>query len=244
MAPIRISVDGAGGGNGDLTIDGSATVDVSASATLRLRGTTQTSVGNAGNLRLAADQGGTRLATSNDFSVSAVPQNQTMAFSCLVGPGCASHAFPGSADVVGIKVSHTWESDSTNTGDLDQTDIAERVEDDGTGGSLSGIATVTSGYLGVGTISLVDEHSINHPPSASGFLLQKQTQMFKDLRSGAADIPMTNSGYRIGQFILPVPGGGAPGAFQLTVMKFGSTQTAVGVRSNAGTGSVSRTQNI
>jgi hypothetical protein len=101
MAPVTLSIDGAGGGNSNATIDGAATVDLTNTAAVRLRGTAQTSVGNAGNLRLVAEQGGTRLATSNAFSVSAIPQNFSITFNSLI-TGARR----------GIRVNNHWESDS------------------------------------------------------------------------------------------------------------------------------------
>lgn len=242
MRSITLSLDGAGGGNGSATINGAATASLTGSSVVRLRGVNQTAVGNVGNLRLVADQGSTRLATSNAFSVSSVPQNHTISFACRIGPGCPSIL---SGTPHGIKVDHTWESDSGVVADLNQTDISERVEIDSQGGSMSSISLTTSGYLGVGTTSLRDEHSVG--ASSTGFLVLKQTQMFKDLRTGASDIPVTNSGYRIGHFILPIPGTGVFGLFQdfrLTTRKFGSTETALSVSSNAGSGSVVRSENL
>jgi outer membrane protein OmpA-like peptidoglycan-associated protein len=244
MLPITLSIEGAGGGNGTATIDGAATVDLTASAAVRLRGVDQTDVGKAGNLKLVADQGGTRLAASNNFSVSTIPQNHTIAFNCLIpDPGCPSSVLPG--DVRGFKVTHTWESDSNVTSDLDKTDISEEVEVESSGGSLTG-SGITSGYLGEGTLSLVDEHG-TPAMSSTGFRVTKQTQKFKDNRTGAVDIPVTNSGYRIGRFILPKPGTGFLGFFQdfeITTSKFGFATTANGVSSGAGSGSVTRTQDI
>jgi len=244
MLPITLSIAGAGGGNGVATINGAATLDLTASATVQLRGVDQTDVGNAGNLRLVADQGGTRLVTSNNFSVSAIPQNHNIVFNCLIPDTCPSGFLTG--DVRGFKVTHTWESDSTVVGDLNKTDISERVEVESSGGSLSSTSGITSGYLGEGTLSLVDEHSIT-AMSSTGFSVTKQTQMFKDNRTGAVDIPVTNSGYKIGRFILPIPGTGFLGFFQdfeITTMKFGFATTALGVSSGAGSGSVTRTQRI
>ena len=235
MLPVTLSVDGAGGGNGSATINGLPTVDLTASSAINLRGVDQTDPGRAGNLSLVATQGSTRLATSNAFSVSSVPEDMVITFVRLVTGGSR-----------GIVVRHTWSSDSGVVADLDQTDVSEQVEIDRRGGSLASIGLTTSGYLGTGTTSLTDTHSIP-ALSSSGFFVAKQTEMFKDQRTGAVDIPMKNSGYRLGHFITAIPGTGFLGigvSFEATAMKFGFANTANGIRSDAGSGSVTRTQPI
>ena len=235
MRPITLSIDGAGGGNGDATINGAAAVDVTSTTTVALRGTTQTSVGNAGNLRLVAHQGGTRLAASNGFSISSIPQNMNITFASLV-TGASR----------GFVVRHTWESDSGVVNDLNQTDVSERYETDSESGSLAGLTWRTSGYLGTGTTNLIDTHSVP-AVSSPGFVIKKQTEMFKDHRTRAVDIPMTNSGYEVGHFILPIPGTGVLGFFadyEATTMKFGFATTAHGIRSNAGRGFIRRVQRV
>lgn len=234
MAPITLSIDGVGGGNGAATINGAATFDITGTTTVQLRGTTQTSVGNAGSLRLVANQGPTRLAASNTFSVSSVPQNWSMSFLRLV-TGASR----------GIVVQDRWESDSGVVADLDQTEISELVETKRSGGSQAGAGQVVSGFLPGDTFTS-DTHSTPVVRS-TGFSVKSQVSIFNDRRTGATDVPMTNSGYSIGRFILPVPGSGFLGLFQdfnITTMKFGSNETAQGVTSAAGRGSVSRTQRM
>ncbi|MES9991923.1 MAG: hypothetical protein ABW098_08220 [Candidatus Thiodiazotropha sp.] len=183
------------------------------------------------------------MATSNAFSVSAIPQNWSMAFSCLIpNAGCAS-MLPGNRR--GFKVQDSWESDSGVVSDLNETAISEIVEVKDSGGSLSGAGLQTSAFL-PGNLFSTDEHSVP-AHSSTGYSVLSQVSKFNDRRSSATDIPMKNSGYRIGHFILPIAGSGFLGFFadyEITTIKFGSRQTAGGVTSNAGSGSVTRTQRI
>lgn len=235
MRPITLSIDGAGGGNGDASINGAATFDVSSSRSVALRGITQTAIGNAGNLRLIASQGGTLLARSNTFSVSSIPEDLSVSFHSLV-----------TGRSRGFRVDMSWDSDSGVFADLNNTEISERVEEDSRGGSLVGTGAIrTSGYL-PGTVGQRDTHSVA-ALSASGFLLINQTFMFKDNRVGAVDIPLKNSGFRIGHFITPKPGTGVLGFFQdfkATSLKFGQRNRALGIASNAGSGNVKKVQNV
>ncbi|PXX98169.1 eCIS core domain-containing protein [Halomonas sp. LBP4] len=227
MAPITISVDGSGGGNGDLTIDGAATASVTSSTALRLRGTTQTDVGNGGNLSLVAEQGGTRLATSNSFSVSSIPQNWSISFRSLVtGPRR------------GFVVNDRWESDSGVVADLDETEISEIVDPALTSGSLAGVGITVSGFL-PGDSFTTDEHSSSAATTATGTAVLNQVSIFNDDRTGATDIPLTNGGYQITHIIL-----GLPATSIVTTAKNGASVTAGGFTSNAGAGSVIRTQTI
>jgi hypothetical protein len=239
-APVEVRVEGGGGANGAATINGGTSHNfaVTGAQTINLRGTTQTAPGSAGNLRLVARQRGTELARSSGFSVSSIPQNVNFAFSS-----------PITGTNRGFVALGTWQSDSGNITDLDQTDISERVQISTATGSLAGVTLTTSGYLGVGTTSLLDTHSVG-PTSvltSAGNLILEQTQMFKDLRAGAVDIPVTNSGFRIAHLVFPKPGTGFLGigvSFQVLSMKFGAATTALGVRSGAGSGIIIRPQDV
>jgi hypothetical protein len=242
MLPITISLEGAGGGNGTATIDGAATADLSSTMTVNLRGVDQTAVGSGGNLRLVAHQGTTRLAASNRFSVASIPQNWGIAFHSLV-TRCPP---PMTGRCLGFNVQDSWESDSGDVADLDQVDIAERIEFDSRGGSLATLGIRTSHYLSGADTFTRDTHSVR-ALSDSGFWLVKQTSMFRDNRTGAADIPVRNSGYRIGHFILPVPGTGTLGFFsdyEITTMKYGAATTALGISSGPGSGTVTKVQRV
>jgi hypothetical protein len=121
-APVTLSIEGGGGGNGSATVDRAATASVAADTTVKLRGVDQTADGKAGNLRLVAEQGTTRLASSEPFSVAAYPVEIGFAFHAVMSPTVVEgvKAWGASYDL-------TAASDSKVAGDLDLTKIAENV---------------------------------------------------------------------------------------------------------------------
>lgn len=229
MRDVTLSIDGAGGGNGSATIDGAATKDLSADATVQLRGVDQTDVGKAGSLRLVASLGGSRLASSGGFSVSAIPENYTDTFlSLLTGANR------------GFVVQDGWSSDSGVFADLDQTEISEEVQYAAGTGCFAGVGKNNSGYL-PGNILTPDTHSTPVALLTSpGSIIANQTCKFKDNRSGSVDIPMKNSGFKVGRFCMDMPVIGR----QLSTVKLGASTTANGIASNAGTCSVSKMQAV
>ena len=227
--PVILSIDGAGAGNGTATIDGANTKSLKASAKVKLRGKVQTDPGKGGALKLVARQGGSQVATSAGFSVSAIPQNYTDTFVRLVtGPAR------------GFVVQDGWESDSGRFKDLDQTEISEQVEVTLATGCFTGLGKKNSGYL-PGNVLTQDTHSSPVAPMTSvGQRIAQQTCMFKDKRSGSDDIPMTKSGYELIRNVTARPKGGFN--FQLT--KKGKATTANSIASAAGKGNVDKTQKV
>jgi hypothetical protein len=236
MNPVVLSIDGAGGGNGTVTINGGATADLTGSATVRLQGGTQTGVGNAGNLRLVASQGGTELARSNGFSVAAIPQNFSITFNSeLTGARR------------GIIVNNHWESDSGNVADLNEVERSEQVQYMASSGILAGYSGLNSGFLPAHNPPTTDTHStgvamLNGPSAAIGVIgraVAEQVFIFNDRRTGATNIPVTRSGYRltreVGQLSLV---GQYVREFGIT--KAGTATTANGYSSAAGAGTVTR----
>jgi outer membrane protein OmpA-like peptidoglycan-associated protein len=237
-APVTLSIDGGGAANGSATINEvpSQPFVVSGVQALNLRGSTQTSPGNAGGLTLVARQRGAVLASSPGFSVSSIPQNLSIAFSGLVtGPSR------------GFTNSYAWQSDSGVQADLDQAEQSERVQAVQTG-CLSGSHTTTSCYIS-SILGQTDTHSV--PASrCSGTQTNNQSFMFKDKRSGATNIPMTNSGFITRHVITPIPGTGIFGFFQDFMVISSKTGAATSVTdpnpacpagtiaSSAGSGSV------
>lgn len=230
MKPVTLSIEGSGGANGTVTIDGKTTTDLTGPAIVQLRGGTQTTPGKAGNLKLVAEQGGTRLAASAGFSVSAIPQNYTDVFdSELTGA------------TRGFVVQDGWASDSGDIADLDQADISEEVEVTTATGCFVGKGTSTSGYLPANSFTK-DTHST--PVSimtSSGLRIAQQTCKFQDKRAGAVDIPMRNSGYELTRRVIRMPFGVVT---LFRINKEGKATTANGITSGAGVGSITRTQTV
>jgi hypothetical protein len=224
MRDITLSVEGAGGGNGTATINGAATIDLGASATVQLRGVDQTAVGKAGNLRLVASHGSTRLAASAGFSVSAIPQNWSVTLNALVtGPER------------GIDVNNNWESDSGNVADLDEAMRSEQVQYGAGTGCFAGVTGNNSGYRAANSPPLVDHHAAPVGLlTGSGKILAEQTFIFKDNRTGAVDIPARNSGFRLTREVV----GPLLGVLFITTTKAGTATTANGFASAAGSGTV------
>jgi hypothetical protein len=227
--PIILSVDGGGGGNGSVTIDGKATRSLTSSRNVTLAGVEQTAPGNADNLVLTARKGGAVVATSSGFSVSSIPQNYKDVF---------HHKLTGA--VRGFAVQDSWKSDSGAVADLDQTEISEQVEYTSSTGCFSGTGHSNSGYLPGDSFSQ-DSHSTPVAIlTAVGQRIAQQTCEFKDKRTGATDIPMTRSGYTITRDVTAKAGGG----FQIKTTKVGAATTANGIASAAGAGSITRTQDV
>ena len=230
--PVVLSIDGQGASNGTATIDGAATLplETTESRTVDLQGVTQTdgnaqTVGrNAGNLRLVATQAGTRRAASNGFSVSSIPQNLRFT---SVTPDI-------SPEERGFVLVYDWDSDSGVPADLQETEQCERVES-----SASGIfvgQNLRTNPCSSSANPIGDIHTVGNPLAAfrgPGTLITKQTFVFRDHRSGAMDVPMTNSGFLIVRGIFEnVPGPG----FKILTAKAGAATTARGISSGAGTG--------
>jgi peptidoglycan hydrolase-like protein with peptidoglycan-binding domain len=233
-APVRVSIDGAGGGNGSATINGAAEVIVTAAGAfnLALQGVDQTAPGSAGNLTLVARQGTTVLASTVGFSVSSLPQDMSFTFGTLVAD---SHR--------GFTVNYSFDSDSGETGDLDQVQMAERVEIATTLGRFVGMEPFSHPCYSAAVATWTDKHSVRALPAEAGTLIIHQTFMFKDKRTAAQDIPMRSSGFVIGHQARAKPGGG----FEICSAKFGAATTANDqnpkcisdpISSDAGSGSI------
>jgi hypothetical protein len=230
---VTFTVDGAGGASGSATIDGAEQAELSEDGirNLQLRGVDQTSPGSAGGLTLLAEQGGAELARSNPFSVAAIPQNWTVSFRSRIG---GTHR--------GFNVTDHWESDSGQVTDLNETEISEEVQCTESTGCFSGVEGTTSDYM-PGDEFTGDAHAIMvSVMTGPGFTSSNQTSKFRDNRTGAADIPMARSGYVITRTVArTIP---LIGALRVTTEKGGRATTANSITSGAGSGSVSRTQDV
>ncbi|HEV7828516.1 MAG TPA: hypothetical protein VGP04_06615, partial [Pseudonocardiaceae bacterium] len=133
MSPVVIAVAGSGGANGTATVDGAASALVIAGGTVTLRGIAQTTPGNAGKLRLTASLGGRELASSNVFSVAAIPQDMVL-----------TSMTPLTGARRGFIVTQTWSSDSGSVADLDEVQVSELVQYISSIGCFSGLGVANS----------------------------------------------------------------------------------------------------
>jgi hypothetical protein len=232
MRDITLSIDGAGGGNGTATINGAATVDLGASATVQLRGVDQTAPGKAGNLRVLASHGGTRLAASGGFSVSSIPQNFSVTFNSQIS----------TPTMRGLAVNNHWESDSGSVADLDEAERSEQVEYGAATGIWAGVVGGdNSGYLPANNPPLVDNHGTPLARfTGPGSRIAEQVFTFNDKRTGATNIAAIKAGFRLTRTAVT----NAAGKIEFTVDKRGAATTAKGFSSAAGSGTVTKTQVI
>ena len=230
---IIFSTAGASTSNGEVTIDGAATKVQNSTAKLKLKGKTQTAPGSAGNLQIVANQGGKQLATSNSFSVSSIPQNFSVSFVSRLTDGTNW----------GIQVNNDWESDSGKVEDLDEAKRSENVSYPSKTGVFATVNLVpnNSGYRDGHNPPIGDRHRLGPVETLRGFhgdgeIVANQVFTLKDNRTGAADIPVKNSGFTITKGITY----NAESAITtLNVSKTGSNVTANGHYSDAGSGNAS-----
>lgn len=228
---IELSIEGANDTNGKASIDGAATKEVTATGSIALKGTKQTTPGNAGKMVLVAKQGGTVIGRSNAFSVSAIPQNWNITFNSLI-----------QGTKRGIAVNNAWESDSGSLADLDEVERSEKVEyGGGTGIFAATTSGNNSGFLPGNNSPRVDSHGT--PVSmltGEGSITAKQGFIFNDKRTGATNVPARNSGFAITRDVVSNGSGG----FDITTSKVGASHTTRGYAVTAGSGSVSRKQAV
>lgn len=226
MLDVTFSIDGNGGNNGSVTVNGARSADLRAAATLRLRGLNQTKPGNAGNLRLIPKQGTNELARSNGFSVSSVPQNwPTSLVNAVDEP-----------DRIGMIALNSWESDSGNVADLDEVKRREQIELTTKTGPWASASQETSGWRDATMGSIQDSHTSSPRSSYRrvGNKIANQVFTFKCERTGVVDIVARNSGLLISR---EVTAGATAGTFVYTISKVGAAVTANGYSSDAASGS-------
>ena len=228
-APVTVEVDGSGTGAGTVQVNGKASLNVKSSTSLTLKGTVQTSPGSGGGLALVAKQGTTELARTDPFTVSAIPKNYKDTFVRLL-----------TGDQRGFVVQDDWESDSGKFSDLDEAEISELVQVTSSSGSFSGNPSNTSSYLPANSKTKDTHSSATAGLTGPGTRDASQTCMFRDKRTGASDIPMKRSGYSLERVVKAAKGG----KLKFTLTKKGAAVTANGVSSEAGSGYISKTQDV
>lgn len=231
MRDVILSIDGAGGGNGTVTINGASSVSLSnGTHTLKLRGVNQTGVGNAGNLMLKAHQGGIEIASSQGFSVAAIPEDFSITFNSVIN----------SRGRRGIAVNNFWESDSRNLVDLNEAERSEQVQYGAGAGAFTGYRGRNSGYLAADRAPTIDRHwvPVAHWLRGPGHIEAQQGFIYNCRRAGDTDIPVKNSGYLLTRDTVENPPGS--GTLEITTTKAGARTSPNGHTTNAGAGSVSR----
>jgi hypothetical protein len=225
MPPVTLSVQGAGAANGTVKINGANSVNLTASATVQLRGVDQTTPSNAGNLKLVARQGTTQLAGSSGFSVSSVPQNWSTSLVSSITDSSA----------VGMVALNSWQSDSNDITDLDEVKRKEQVEVTTATGPWAGAVQGVSSWRDATMGSIQDNHRDSPRASfrAIGSKIAKQVFVFKCARTAVTDIPATNSGLLITRNVTS----GGTGVFNYDISKVGTAVTANGFSSGAASGS-------
>ncbi|GAA3010560.1 hypothetical protein LV75_006704 [Actinokineospora diospyrosa] len=230
MAPITLSVTGVGAG-GVATVNGGATAQVQGNSTVTVAGGDQTAVGHGAQLRVTATLGRRTIAASAPFAVCAIPTDWT---DTLIGPV--------TGDRRGIKVQDGWSSDGAGgIGELAETEISEQVQYSGGTGCFTGINRGTnSGYL-PGHQLTADTHAIAASAlTGEGHLLASQVSTFNEKRTGATDVPMTNSGMEVVRDVRPKSGG----TLEIETSKHGAATAARGFSSAAGTAAISLRQDV
>ncbi len=159
MLPITLKIEGAGDGNGTVTIDGGLTGEISASTTVQLRGQDQSDVGFAEGLRLAAYQGPLRLSASEPFSVAAWPVAIKFMFGEIMSPEIIE-----GIPTWGAKYILDPTPDSGALPDCNKTQITENVLVHSATGIWDGAFHHQSGFIKTKIQS--DSHGIGKPTAA------------------------------------------------------------------------------
>jgi hypothetical protein len=232
-----IDVEGSGGVNGTAVVTAGAAL--TASGTVTVRGDAQTTVGNAGKLRLRASVGGTVIGRSAGFTVAAWPADFSTSRVSDIDTGGA----------VGVAAANAWVSDGSALAELDEVERTERVDIGSrdnppfTSGSGTSATAGTSSFIAGAASPTTDRHSygralIDTSTVRSGFhtLVYRQNFLFNDRRTGTTNAVVQNSGFTITHtaMVLDFPIGGRRST-HLTV-KRGAAVTVEGKATTAGSG--------
>jgi hypothetical protein len=231
---VTLTVAGQSPSNGTVLLDGQSAVTLSSSGSVALTGTTQTAPtplpggGNARHLSLVAQVRGQGTVASAGFSVAAIPENWSETFVKAIR-----------TNYLGLRVQCSYESDSGVLTDLSAVSVREMIQDIQATGILANVRGTPTGYLPATLAdgqpdTLVDTHTLmkSYVRKPGGSEVTAQTHLFRDQRTGAVDIPVTNSGY----LIVRVIARGRKGSWRLTTTEMGAATVAQGFASAAGAG--------
>jgi hypothetical protein len=207
---------------------------------------------NAGNLSVVAQVRGQNAVQSAGFSVAAIPQNFTDMYSQTFTPAAPFTFTQGGPPFVGMGVqdgltSDSVTSDSGSSADLGQVQYEEQLVQAGQGNGVfarTSIAPNTCCYVPAATPAK-DAHAIpiyyltgSGAGMPAGFqqgvgtIAFNQVQVFRDYRTGVVDIPMTNSGFTVGQQITTTIAQDGTVTYHLTTTKAGANEAVTGTNSS------------
>lgn len=249
-----IDVEGSGGANGTARITAGASL--SGSGNVTVRGDTQTTPGNAGNLKIRATVGGTVAGRSAGFTVAAWPADFTTSRVNDIDSGGG----------VGVAASNAWVSDGSGAvSELNETERTERVDIGSrdnppfTSGAGTSTTSGTSGFIAGTASPTTDSHSYARASidtrtltSGSFTLVYRQNFLMNDRRTGVTGRVVQNCGFTITHTVSfsgpapspgPAPGTGSggrsrsPGTWHHQTVKAGAAVTVGGIAATAGSGS-------
>jgi hypothetical protein len=252
---INLSITGQSNNNGMVNINGKNMINITSSGSIELEGIDQTDISgsvdangkivgniglNAGNLLLTVDAHGVTALQSHGFSVAAIPIGYVETFK---SPIDSTHPDPRNTcnhkyNTRGFDVTVVPISDSGSSSDLGGIYISEQVQYVDSklkGGVFNEVASENSTYLSAipdpgnirGDVHSVDATVVKAP---GGTEYVFQTHIFLDLRTGAYDIPVSNSGYVLARKVSQLGTG-----WIITTTEVGAATTANSYGSSAGT---------
>jgi outer membrane protein OmpA-like peptidoglycan-associated protein len=235
--PITITIDGRSMNSGDAAINGQTQIQITNSTPLQIRGTRMSAANFAYNpyLQLAAwwyyDD---LVGESNRFSVSTIAENWSVQFG---DPPYARQRYGYS-----LNADMDWVSDSGSYGDLNACQYVELVSLLNENGGMTG--------MGIGQVDDPNDPDYNdyHPAydqhgtpfehtQKTGYHHLKQLWRIRDLRSNSDWSPSNRSGFEIERRFERDPANSR--CWHLIVRKWGATVEINGMRSEAGSGSIS-----
>ena len=228
---VTIAVDGASATSGSATVNGAANATLTASGSVDLVGTAPPGTAAATTLTLTATAGSSVVGRSNPFRIAPIPVTVTIAYA-----GTISH--PRSR---GIRVTTSNDSDSGQVPDLDGVTMSEQVAYQTGTGAFVGYTGSNSTFRPANVTPYgTDGHGTSvRWFTGAGAVDAHQMFIFNDMRTGATNIPVRNSGFIVRRELT-----GQVGALTLTTSKTPAAVTVGGRNAAAGTGSASHAEAV
>ena len=225
--PITVRVAGAPGPHGDAQVNGGPTAMITGTTVLAVSGASQTTERSGGfHLALEAVHGGNVVARSAPFAVAAIMFDMHTSTAGVIND----------ATGVSLLALMAKQSDgSAGIASLDWVEYQEHLLVVNESGGMAGAGLGLHGNLILASIDQEDKHGTNiRHMQRPGAQTLHQTHAFTDHRTGAHDIPVTNSGFSVVREVSP--DADRPGCLLFTIIKTGQAAIADGVASGAGSG--------